>query len=671
MAIPDRRVGLILLGIVCLGVATGLVSWLSPRPRFNLLVITLDTTRADHIGCYGNPRALTPAVDSLATQGVLFEKAYATVPMTLPSHATLFTGLYPPEHGLHTNGHGRLPTHIPTLAEALAKNGYQTGGFVASYILHSKFGLNRGFNTYDDDMAGGDRVGSETHLVRNGKLMVDTALSWLRKHAQQPFFCWVHLYDPHEPYDAHAESFGDRFQDSPYDGDIAFADQQVGRLIDFLKANGLEKRTVVVVVGDHGEGLGEHEEREHGFMVYNSAVHVPLIVACSPLCRPGHRVSTPVSLVDLFPTILNCLKVKAPKPVSGQTLHPALGGATIEPHLCYSEAETAFIAYGWSPQQSLSTDAWKYIKTTREELYHLRVDPHELKNLAESQPETLAEMRQLLTNMIEKMVPCLDVELQLSESDRRKLESLGYLSGRNSDPPQVNESLPDVKDMIGSYNAELDSRELLEAGKFEEAEARLREVIQVAPGFMIARASLGRALQKQQRIDEAVAVYEEVLKLQPDNAEAHFDLGNILAGQGKLDSAIEHFTAVLQTDRLTSVAHVNLAEVYAFKGENDLARHHYEAALEEFPDSATGHFNYGMFLAKQGIADEALTHIGRAVELLPGNPNMRYQLGFVLLSLGQFDEAQHQLEETLRLDPHHRQAQVLLERAGAHQPPRR
>lgn len=668
MASPSRRVRAILLGVSCLAVVIGLAAWFWPRPRYNLLVITLDTTRADYIGCYGRSQALTPALDALANSGVLFENAYAAVPMTLPSHATIFTGLYPPEHGLHTNGHGRLQIRLPTLAEVLAKNGYETGGFAASFILHSKFGLNRGFRTYDDDMAGGESFGGETHLVRNGKLMADAALSWLRKHSGKPFFCWVHLYDPHEPYDPHEESFGDRFRDSPYDGDIAFADQQIGRLIDYLKASGLDEQTIVVVVGDHGEGLGEHEEREHGFMVYNATVRVPLIVACPPLCLAGHRVSTPVSLVDLFPTVLDCLQVKSPRQISGQSLRSSLSGADIEPHLCYAEAETPFISYGWSPQQSLSTDAWKYIKTSREELYDLRVDPHELNNLAQSQPQRLVEMRHLLSDVTDRMISCPTTESQLSESDRRKLESLGYLSGSIIDPP-LTESLPDVKDMIGPYNAELDARELLDAGKFAEAEAKLREVIKVAPGFMIARASLGRALQKQKRIDDAVVVYEEILKLQPDNAEAHFDLGNILAARGELDAAIEHYSAVLQTDRLTSVAHINLAEVYAFKGETDLARYHYEEALEEFPDSASGHFNYGMFLAKQGIIDEALFHIDRAVKLLPGNPQMRYHLGSILLSLGRFDEAQAQLEETLRLDPQHPLAQAELEQARARQPP--
>jgi len=659
-----KRTGVGFWITVALVVVLAAAAWYSwPRHRPNLLIITLDTTRADHIRCYGHSPAQTPALDALAENGVLFEKAYATVAATLPSHATILTGLHPPEHGLHVNGKGRLGTHIPTLAELFAKNGYDTGAFVASFVLHSKFGLNRGFQTYDDELAGGDRFGSETHLMRNGRQVVDAALSWLRKRPPKPFFCWVHLYDPHAPYDAHEESYGDRFRDSPYDGDIAFADEQIGRLIDFLKEHGLEERTIVVVVGDHGEGLGEHEEHEHGFMVYNSTVRVPLIVACPPICKAGHRVPTPVSLVDVFPTVLECMHVSFAKKVSGRSLYAALQGAAIEPHLCYCEADSPFVSYGWAPLQGLATEAWKYIRTAREELYDLRTDPHELKNLAESQPAQLAEMRRLLASVTGQMSECPETEAQLSESDRRKLESLGYASGRKVDLPPVGEFLPDVKDMIVHYNAEVAARELLEAGNFDEAEARLRELIKAAPEFTTARTTLGRVLQKQKRMDEAVAVYEETLKLNPNSSEAHFDLANLLSGRGQLDSAIEHYSAALQNDRVSSMAHINLAGVYAFKGEFDRAREHYELGLEEFPDSAIGQFNYGMFLGKRGDAAGALMHVGRGVQLQPGNAEMRYQLGFLLLSLGKFAEAQAQLEETLRLDPRHSRAQLQLELA--------
>ncbi len=651
------------IGAICLlGLVVAGFVLLRPHGRPNLLIITLDTTRADRLGCYGYAQAQTPALDALAARGVLFENAFATVPLTLPSHATILTGLYPPEHGLHINGKGQLGVQIPTLAELLGKSGYDTGAFVASFVLHSKFGLNRGFQTYNDEMAGGERHGSETHLMRAGNVVVDAALGWLTKRSAKPFFCWVHLYDPHAPYDAHAEEFGERFRDAPYDGDIAFTDRQVGRLLEFLKARGLDERTVVVVVGDHGESFGEHQEHEHGLMVYNQTIQVPLIVA-SPDCRAGHRVSSSVSLVDVFPTVLDCLQAKSTQKVSGHSLLGALRGDAIESQLCYAECDSPFIAYGWSPLQCLTTESWKYIKTTREELYDLRVDPQELKNVSQEQPAKVAEMQQFLAKMTGRMSHVSELETQLSEADRRKLQSLGYLSGGNGDKVPAGETLPDVKDMIAHYNAEIDARKFLDDGKFDEAETRLRDVIKAAPDYITARTTLGRVLQKQKRVDEAVTVYEEVLKLKPDNAEAHFDLANVLANRGKLDAAIKHYLAVLETDQLRSMTHINLAGVYAFKGQADLAREHYELGLEEFPDSASAQFAYGMFLLKQGDVESALPHVVRAVELQPKSVPMRYQLGVMLLSMRRLEEARVQLEETLRLDPQHPHAKAQLLRA--------
>ena len=662
--LQSRRVRAVISGGLCLMAAIGLAARFWPQPRFNLLLVTLDTTRADHIGCYGHSQALTPTLDTLAKNGVLFEKAYATVTMTLPSHATILTGLHPPEHGLHLNGKGRLGNQIPTLAEVLARNGYETGAFIAAFVLHSKFGLDRGFQTYDDDLAGGERFGDESHLMRNGRQMVDAALSWLTGRRQKPFFCWVHLYDPHAPFEGHAEEFGDRFRDAPYDGDIAFADQQVGRLIDFLKARGLAKRTIVVVVGDHGEGFGEHQEREHGFMVYNSTVHVPLIVSSPPNFKTGHRVSTPVSLVDVFPTVLDCMQVHYANRVSGKSLRGALQGAAIEPRLCYSEADSPFADFGWAPLQGLTSEAWKYVRTTREELYDLRADPHELQNLAESQSAQLAEMQRLLAGVKEQMVECPETAVQLTESDRRKLESLGYAAGRKTDrTPPPGEPLPDVKDMIMHYNAEVDARKLMNSGHAEEAAARLREVVKAAPEFMIPRLTLGAALQKQKLLDEAISVYEEALRIKPDCSEAHFDLAKLLAGQGKLDAAIEHYSAAVQSDPGLAMGHINLASLYMLTGDVERAGEHFERGLEEFPHSAIGHFNYGMFLASQGDAKGTLAHVDRAVKLNPGNAQMRYQLGYILISQGQFDKAVAQLEETLRLDPRHPRTAAQLERA--------
>ena len=562
------------------------------HPAYNVLLITLDTTRADHIGCYGHVNAQTPTLDALAADGVVFENAYCTVPMTLPSHASILTGLYPPETGMHLNGRGRLDPELPHWAATLQGAGYRTGAFIASVVLYAKHGLNHGFDHYDDDMAGGVQHGHEEHLMRNADLVVDRALAWLGAQQSDPFFCWVHLFDPHAPYEGHAEVFGERFRDRPYDGDIAFADLHIGRLIDDLKARGLYDRTLIVVVGDHGEGLGEHLEEEHGFMLYNSTLHVPLIVSCPTLCQTGHRVATPVSQVDLLPTVLESLHVDVPEGVSGISLRPALRGSPLPPRACYSETESVYDAFGWAPLTCVVDDAWKYVQTTREELYNLHDDPQELVNLAESEPAQRESMRQRLAELQNEMVEGRAGEATLDESDRQKLASLGYFAGGGA--PVVNEGapLPDVKDMMPYYNREIAARSLIKEGKADEAIARLREDVAAVPHFVPAWMTLGAALQQRGQAEQAVEVFEAAAIANPSSAAPHFELGKHYAAVGETATAIEQYERVLSLDPHESIAHFNLGTLLYAEGKVDEARRHYEQGLAEFPDSIVGQFNF-------------------------------------------------------------------------------
>jgi arylsulfatase A-like enzyme/Tfp pilus assembly protein PilF len=638
---------------LCLLIAAAVAFWLfRPRPVYNVLLVTLDTTRADRIGCYGYADAHTPTLDALAEEGVVFESAYATVPLTLPSHASILTGLYPPENGMPLNGRGRLDPELPNLAETLRKEGYRTGAFIASVVLQSKHGLDHGFETYDDDMAGGEQHGHESHLMRNARTVVDSALAWLEEQQDRPFFCWVHLFDPHAPYEGHPEVFRDRFRERPYDGDIAFADLHVGRLIEFLKVCGQYERTLIVVVGDHGEGLGEHLEDEHGFMLYNSTLRVPLIVACPGVCRAGHRVAGAVSQVDLLPTILDCLRIPAPTPISGVSRLSALKGSPVEPQFCYAETEAVYDAFGWAPLTGVTSDTWKYVNTTREELYNLKEDPAELHNLADAQPAKVAQLRDLLARLQERMAAHALLEARLTVSDRRKLESLGYLAGAKQSPPiEPANRLPDVKDMIVHYNAEIAARKSIGAGRIDEAIESLRGVIEAAPAFIPARMTLAAALQRQGRGEEAVDVFRAACEVDPQAAVPHFELGKHFAAQGETARAIEHYTTAVRLDPHDATAHFNLGSLLFADGDFENARAHYEAGLEEFPDSTLGQFNFSVLLASRGELDAALTHARRAAELSPRNPRVQFQLGSVFASMGNFQDAVIQFEHTLRLDP--------------------
>ncbi len=649
---------------VCLAGSGVALQRLWRRAPYNVLLVTFDTTRADHIGCYGHPQALTPTIDALAQHGVLFEQAYVTVPLTLPSHASILTGLYPPENGMHINGRGQLSSQIPTLATTLQKHGYDTAAFIGAVVLNAKAGLDQGFQLYDDDMAGGVHHGHESHLMRHAGIVVDSALKWLQGRASKPFFAWVHLYDPHAPFEGHAEVFQDRFKDTPYDGDIAFADMHVGRLIQHLKDRGVYDNTLVIIVGDHGEGFNEHEELEHGFMLYNATLKVPFVVSNPSLCRAGYRVPTPVSLVDIFPTVLDCLHVPAPKRVSGVSLHQALLGQPIEPRVCFSETEACYAAYGWSPQASVTTDAWKYVKTVREELYDLKHDPGELKNLAASHADQLEKMRRLYQTTREKMVETAEHDVHYTPADLQKLRSLGYLSGKNvpgeADPGQ---SLADIKDRIGFYNTEVQARKLMQEGKTEQALVDLRRVTSAVPDFMPAWLSLAAALQSLNRSDEAIDVYHQALKAKPDAADPHFDLAKLYTARGDKAKAIDEYTAALKSDPNYAMAHINLASLLSEKGDAEQARRHFEQGLEEAPDSTVGHFNFGLFLLQRREPERAITHLERALQLDPQLPQIHFQLGMAKVALEHFDEALPHFEATLQLNPRFPQAAAQLQRA--------
>ncbi|MFT5284741.1 MAG: arylsulfatase A-like enzyme, partial [Planctomycetota bacterium] len=377
-------------------------SALEPNKR-NLLLVTIDTVRVDHLGAYGYELAKTPSIDALAERGVVFEQAYTPAPMTLPAHSTMMTGLLPPEHGARVNGVHKLDDEIMTLAERLSANGYRTGGFVAAFVLNAQFGLAQGFDFYDDDLSDAYEQDVENGLAkyRPGNQVVDSALEWLKQgDGAKPFFAWVHMYDAHYPW--HSHGAGDENDDrANYDAEITFVDQQYGRLADWLYASGEQDNTVVVVVADHGEGLGDHHEIEHAYLLNEEVLHVPLIFA-GPGSKAGHRVNALVSLEDLQPTMLELLQVPV-EPMHGRSLVTALSGQAIESGESYAETDLPWTSFRWAPQRSLTTAEWKYVRTPQIELYNRETDLSEKANLAVARKKLAAELEQRLTDLEAKL----------------------------------------------------------------------------------------------------------------------------------------------------------------------------------------------------------------------------------------------------------------------------
>ena len=680
-----RRLGLAFVwGLVVVIVASGYL-WFSRPSNPNILLITLDTTRADRIGAYGYKLARTPVLDQLARDGVLFERAYTPAPLTLPVHASLMTGLYPPEHGLRTNGYGSLSADRTTLGEILVAAGYDAGAFVASFVLDRKFGLNQGFQEYNDDLIGAKPTSDAIHRYRDGRLVVDAALQWLGKPRYRPFFCWVHLYDPHAPYEDRSAEFGDAFAKSLYDGEIAYTDQQVGRLLDYLKQH---PRTIVIVVGDHGESLGEHHELQHGYTLYNSTQHVPLLLRGVPQAVPGTRVPTTVSLVDVLPTLLEVLQLPAPAGISGRSFLDSLSGKSIASRDCYGGTDDPFLQNGWSPLRSLTTERWKYIRTTKPELYDLQADPRELNNLAAGEPQRMRDFEQQLLALEAGMAIGEATAVQLSESEKRVLSGLGYVGGAANSklPPGTETTLVDVKDMLPFNEATQTAIGLMEQRRLPEAEVVLKKIVaESPPEHVSSRLYLGTVLEQQGRLKEAEVIYKAVLQQRPDDTNALFHLGGLYAEQGRLAEAIKIFEHSIVVEPEAAQPHFNLGLARARLGDPESAQREFEDALlldplfpgvrsalgnvlsrqgrvdeaiaayeDELkvnPDSVEAHANLATQLGGQQRLAEARPHFAEAVRLAPKSAEAQFNLGVCLGMLGQPADAIAPLQAAIRLRP--------------------
>ncbi len=643
----------IALALLVIGVAASIYSFRRP-PQLNVILITLDTTRADHLGAYGYRQGLTAAFDDLAQHGVLFDHAYAPAPITLPSHATMLTGLHPPEHGLRVNGGGSLAKETPLLPEMLKKHGYETAAFIAAFVLHSKFGLSRGFDVYDDNFSqdtisahGGDRR-------RDGREIVDAASQWLKQRTSRPFFCWIHLYDAHSEYDSRPGLFGDRFEHNPYDAGVAVEIEQLGRVMTLLKERKLDKNTLIVVAGDHGEGLCDHLEVDHGMYAYNSTLRVPLVFAGSSGCQPGHRVPNSVSLVDLVPTILDLLCLPVPQHISGQTLRPALMGDTIPARTCYAESETPYLDNYWCPIHVAIRDEWKYLQTTRPELYNLEQDPEELTNLADSHPDERKTMQNILETMQATFVPAVTQNLPLTAKDAAILDSLGYVAGGKVASPTdlaQTEALPDLKDMMPHFLKLQRARSLFVEGQLDQAATLAEEVIVETDKMPVAYLFLGDVLNKQGHYREATDSLRTLVEKQPDNVKARERLAVLLAKQDLLEEAVTEFREIIRQSPEIPQTHFELAQTLSQQKKLEPAIAEFREAIRLEPELIAAHFHLGMLLASLKRPNEAVVCFENALKVQPRFAPAYLNLASALLQLGQFQRALEAAQKAVELEP--------------------
>ncbi len=504
---------------------------LSAQP--NVLVLTLDTTRADRLGCYGHAEAKTPNLDALAARGTRFESAYSPVPLTLPAHATLWTGLQPPEHSIHDNGRNALSPTVPHMAAALHDAGWSTGAFLSSAVLDSAFGLARGFDEYDDQMSAVDADGEAEPPQRSGDQTTDAAIAWLRD-APEPFLAWVHYYDPHSTYEP-PEPWKSRLK-SPYDGEIAFMDDQIGRVLAALAARGALANTIVVAVADHGEALGEHGETTHGLFVYDATLHIPLILA-APKLAP-HVERTPVEMADIAPTVLELCGL--PRWEGGRSLVPALRGESLAPRTVYGESEYGWLAFGWSPLHTIVEDGWRYIGSSDPELYDHARDAVEVQDLARTQTERAQRMARELESLRASFTSRGTSAAVVDEELQARMSSLGYAqsTGSHGDAPQ---DLPAPRAMLQANDDFSRGVGFAQHGQPERGIPLLQRAVQAWPRGALMHQQLGMALHMANRHAEAIASLTRALELDPSLDQALYFLGLAHSAEGDQEAAVAAF----------------------------------------------------------------------------------------------------------------------------------
>ncbi len=596
----------------------------NPRPK-NLVLVTIDTLRRDHVGAYGDRRAATPELDRLAREGLRFDAATANAPLTLVSHSSLLSGLLPPHHGLRNNGAGAFPADRETLATVLSAAGFRTGAFIAAFVLDRRFGLARGFDVYDDEVEREVGARPELEAERRGDQVVDRALGWLRDQGNRqgredrPFFVWVHLYDPHAPY-APPPPFRERFAADPYRGEIAFADQQVGRLLLELERQGLTDSTLIAVTADHGEGLGEHGETTHGMLLYESTLAVPLL-----LRGPGFAprvVTTPVGLCDLGPTLAGLLGVPFAPPAARATLDGRDFSSALlsgrEPQSAEVYAETHYPEiFGWSPLSMLRRRDAKYIKAPRPELFDLAGDPGERVNLAaSSDSERLgagfaSRLAEIEAGAVQAKAPPVDAETSA------RLASLGYVSGGASVLGARRSDRPDPKDRIALFQRFEAAYSALRSGHANRAIADLMALAAADPGNATFRRRLAQALREGGRPAEAIPVLREAAAAAPTDPDVWYDLAVALQDHGRPEEARIAIERAIQLDGKRPEPHNALGLLLLAEGRLAEAQRQFEQAVAIDPRSSTALNNLGNALRSLGRAAEAESAYRRSMAASP------------------------------------------------------
>lgn len=665
----ETRAGLILaryltLRILLLVLLSSLAA-AGPRGDFEpaaappVILISVDTLRADHLSCYGYTRLRTPHIDGLANHGTLFTQISSQAPITLPSHASLFTSSYPFANGVRENAQV-VPPGAVTLATVLASHGYRTAAFIGGYFLDRRYGLGQGFQTYDSPFDTRPIAGA-LDLKRPAQRVLGSAERWLDQNSTGPFLLFIHLFDLHQPYDAPA-AFRARAPRSEYDQEIAYVDDALGGFFHFLAQRGLDKRALVVLFSDHGESLGDHGESTHGYFIYDSTLHVPLIfhwpdaeenrnskgekrevenrnskieegkpAADSTfdfrVSSSQERVEAPAGLLDVAPTILSYLGIPAPATFCGHSLLELASGQSSTSREIYSESLYAHDKFGWAPLRSLRLGDYQYIEAPHAELYNLKNDPRELHNLWSGQNALAAALRQRLTALVATYSPAHSPApiQQAGPETAANLRALGYLE-ITSPRVALNESGVDPKDRLFEYKRYLLAGHLARTGKADEAVAEFQAILADDPHNLPAYVELARSEIGLHRYPDAARQLQAALAIDPRNAEAEELLGDIWMALGSLDRAVAVFRHLLTFAPQNYEAHFGLGLINARRGQTSEALGHFRAALSINPRAAEAHYQLGLILEAQNHEADAAGEFQAALQIDPQFQDARREL---------------------------------------------
>jgi choline-sulfatase len=629
----------------------------------NIVLITLDTTRADRIGFLGCKRGLTPNLDMLAKQSLVFTHAYAHVPLTTPSHATILTGTYPQFNQITDLGNA-LANDIPYLPEILHRRGYATAAFVGSQVLDPAGvgapGFARGFDRYDANFhsrgGGEDRYQS---IERRGVAVVDRASAWVLGHSRGPFFLWVHLYDPHDPYDP-PEPFKSRYRDQLYDGEIAYTDFALGKLFSVLRSHALYANAVIAVMADHGEALGEHGEATHGVFLYDETIHVPLVIKLPASREAGMRIESRVGLVDVAPTLLNIAGLEALSAMQGTALvgkTKAKAGepGTVNPaadRASYAETDYPRRAFGWSSLRSLRIGKYLYIQAPRLELYDQSSDPTAIRNLASEQHAVAETLSSQLQQFRQGTSRAAAAKVDLRPEQAEQLQALGYVATSEGSSQTEAEMGADPKDKIEIANLMHEALVASEEDRYSDAVAPLQRVLKEQPSSGLANLELGKALNRLQRSSEALPYLKRAVELVPQSGRAHYELGVALMETSELAKSAIEFEAAVSRASDSPDMHFSLGSAYEKMGRGFDAAREYKTALRLDSRHFLANLMLGRMLGMENQPAEALPYLQTAADLNPRSVDAHKFLANVYSELGQPEKASRERAEAEQLSNH-------------------